>query len=98
MTSFICLSKVVEKVVDKVVDKVGDKHGEKVGDKLSINQQKILALIVENAWVTAQSISTIIGISKRKTEENISKLKAMEKIKRIGSARGGHWEIVRNEL
>ena len=79
-------------------EKVGDEVGEKVGDKLCINQQKILALIVENAWVTAQSISTIIGISKRKTEENISKLKAMEKIKRIGSTRGGHWEIVRNPV
>ena len=90
--------KLVEKVVDNVVDNVGEKVGEKVGDKLSINQQKILALIEENAWVTAQSISTIIGISKRKTEENISKLKAMEKIKREGSARSGHWKIVNREL
>jgi hypothetical protein len=55
----------------------------KVGDKLSNNQEKILALIEENIWITAQSISEKIGISKRKTEENIGKLKAIADIGKL---------------
>ena len=60
---------------------------------MSINQEKIVALIEKDEQVTAKSISETIGISLRKVEENIRKLKKMEKIKRVGSDRNGHWEI-----
>jgi len=44
-------------------------------------------------WQQSQ-LTLVIGISQRKIKENITKLKAKGMIKRIGSARGGHWEIV----
>ena len=55
-----------------------------------------MALIEKDEQVTAKSISDTIGISLRKVEENIRKLKKMEKIKRVGSDRNGHWEIKSN--
>ena len=35
-----------------------------------------------------------MGISHRKVQENIQKLKEMNKLKRVGPDKGGHWEIV----
>jgi ATP-dependent DNA helicase RecG len=35
-----------------------------------------------------------IGISQRKVEENLAKLKILGKLKRIGPAKGGHWEVL----
>jgi len=70
------------------------KVGEKVGESLTKNQRLIIKNMVENPNVSARNLSDIIGISKRKIEENISKLKKKELIKRIGSPRGGYWEVI----
>jgi ATP-dependent DNA helicase RecG len=35
-----------------------------------------------------------VGISQRKIKENIAKLKERGYLKRIGPAKGGHWEII----
>ncbi len=74
--------------------KVGVKVGVEADDKLSVNQNKILALIQKDSLVTAKSISTKIGISLRKAEENLRKLREMERIKRVGPDKTGHWELV----
>jgi ATP-dependent DNA helicase RecG len=71
------------------------KVGDKVGDRLSINQEKILELIQKNPLVSSKKLSIEIGISQRKIEENIRKLKQMERITRVGSSRTGHWELMR---
>lgn len=71
--------------------------GEKVGEKLTENQRKILRCMEENPKVSAGAIAEKVGISIRKVEENIRKLREMKFIKRIGSARGGHWEVLNNE-
>jgi len=40
-------------------------------------------------------LSDLVGISQRKIKENIQKLKEKGILQRIGSAKGGHWEVVR---
>lgn len=83
-----------KKVTERVGEKVGKRVGEKVGKSLTKNQRLIIKSMVENPNISAKDLSDIIGISKRKIEENISKLKKKELIKRIGSPRGGYWEII----
>lgn len=70
------------------------KVGEKVGEKISLNQRRILELIKSGPFISANELAGKIGISSRKTEENISKLKAKGLLKRVGSDKGGHWEVV----
>jgi len=88
-----------KKVADDEFDKVGDslaKVGEKskkVGEKLTENQQAILKYIKEDNKISANKLSKNIGISQRKIEDNILKLKNKKRIKRVGSPRGGHWLI-----
>lgn len=83
-----------KKVTEKVGEEVGKKVGEEVGKSLTKNQRLIIKSMVENPNISAKDLSDIIGISKRKIEENISKLKKKELIKRIGSPKGGYWEII----
>lgn len=83
-----------EKSSGKKAEKVGEKVGERVGEKLSQNQQSIIEKIIHNRTVSARELSEIIGISNRKIEENIGKLKAQGLLKRVGPEKGGHWEIL----
>jgi ATP-dependent DNA helicase RecG len=80
--------------LEKVGEKVGDKVGEKVGENLSENQQKIIQLITFNKKISAQKMAKEIGISQRKVEENIAKLRNAGLLQRIGPAKGGHWEVI----
>jgi len=81
----------------KVGEKVGNRVGEKVGKSLTKNQRLIIKSMVENLNISAKDLSDIIGISQRKIEENIPKLKKKELIKRSGSPKGGHWEVIDKE-
>jgi predicted HTH transcriptional regulator len=40
-------------------------------------------------------LSEIIGISQTAIENNITKLKEKGLLKRIGPAKGGHWEVTK---
>ncbi|MDP1694803.1 MAG: ATP-binding protein [Candidatus Woesearchaeota archaeon] len=79
----------------KLVEKVGEGVGEGVGEKLTLNQEGILNQILQNKQISAIELSSLIGISQRKIEENIKKLKAKGLLKRIGPDKGGHWEITK---
>jgi len=81
----------------KVGEKVGNRVGEKVGESLTKNQRLIIRSMTENPNISAKDLSDIIGISQRKIEENISKLKKKELIKRSSSPKGGHWEVIDKE-
>lgn len=70
---------------------VGEKVGQKVGEKVTQNQEKILAAIKKDPTISAQTLSEKVGISTRKIEENIAKLKKRGILKRIGPDKGGHW-------
>ena len=82
----------LEIILDTVL-KVGNRVGNKVGNTLSENQLKIIENIEINSKISAVKLSEIVGISKRKIEENLAKLKELNKIKRVGGTRG-HWEVI----
>ena len=66
---------------------------ETVGKGVEKSVEKIITLMDENPYITQKELSLAIGLSRRGIEKNISKLKTEGKIKRIGPAKGGHWEI-----
>ena len=71
-----------------------EKVGEKVGEKLTDNQQKILKLIEGNPNISAAKLAGGVGISVRKIETNIQKLKEAGLLERIGPAKGGYWKLI----
>jgi predicted HTH transcriptional regulator len=68
----------------------------KVVDKLTDNQKNIIALIKRNPDISARQLAPQVGISHRKIQENIAKLKEYGILERIGPAKGGHWKIIKN--
>jgi Fic family protein len=75
----------------KFSSEVGNKVGNKVGN-LTQNQIMIVELMKANPKISATKLSEEIGISVRKIEENISKLKKSNIINRVGGTRG-YWEV-----
>jgi len=74
---------VVENVVENVVGNV-------VGNRLD----KIINLIKTNNQISASQISKLLNITGRTAQRDIEKLKKQNKIKRIGSDKGGKWEVI----
>lgn len=73
------------------IQKVGNEVGIKVGN-LTENQKHILELMRDKPKISAKVLAEHIGISIRKIEENIAKLKKMKLVERIDGTRG-YWKI-----
>jgi ATP-dependent DNA helicase RecG len=86
--------RVTEKVEEKAIEKAIEKVEEKATEKVTENQKRILEEIIKNKYITVKRLSEIIGISERKTQENIKKLKGKRLLKRVGPDKGGYWEIL----
>ncbi len=61
------------------------------------SSQKILNLMQENNTITTEELAKILGISRRAVAKQIAKLKEQNKLKRIGAAKGGYWQIISNK-
>ena len=79
------------KMILESIVKVGKEVGSKVGN-LTENQIIIVKMMKENSKVSAKLLSDAVGISVRKIEENVAKLKKLGIIERVGGTRG-HWEV-----
>ena len=88
---------VILNTVLKVGNRVGSRVGNRVGNNLTENQQRIIENIENNSKISAMKLSETLGISKRKIEENLAKLKELGMLKRIGGTRG-YWEIQNDEI
>jgi len=57
-------------------------------------EDRILDLIRQNDAVTTEQLGKLLGISKRAVLKQINKLKNQRRLRRIGPAKGGHWEVL----
>lgn len=80
----------LERILE-AIEKVGNEVGSRVGN-LTENQQIIISSMKANRKVSATALAEIVGISKRKVEENMAKLKKLGVIERVGGTRG-YWEV-----
>ena len=71
-----------------------DKVGDKVGDNLTKNREQIVNVLRKNPKASFSQIAKAIELSKISIYRNITWLKDNNYIKRIGSAKGGYWEII----
>ena len=79
--------------VELIAQKIGT-LGEKLGEKLGENRLEIIKLMQANQQISIAELSRQIGISTTAIERNIKYLKEKEIIKRVGAAKGGHWEAI----
>lgn len=67
-----------------------------VGDKKSTQEstRKILCLMALNPHITISELCEATGLSEKGVKINIGKLKSSGKLRRVGSNKGGHWEVL----
>ncbi|WP_119328545.1 winged helix-turn-helix transcriptional regulator [Cysteiniphilum halobium] len=75
-------------------DKIAKTPVKKWGEKWGENESKVLALISYSNKISIVAIAEETGLSTSGVEKIISRLKKQGVIKRIGSAKGGYWEII----
>ncbi len=74
-----------EKTVEKAVEKTVEKAVEKT-------VEKIITIIKANPQITQKELIDKTGLTRRGIEWNLKKLKAENRIQRVGPDKGGHWE------
>jgi len=62
------------------------------------SQKEILELVHIDPKISKSEMSEKIGISTTAIDKNIDALKKKGLLKRIGSAKGGHWKIIEKDL
>lgn len=65
----------------------------KTVEETAKSADRILQLLKHNPKMTVREMTTIIGLSRRGVEEPIKALKTKGVLSRIGSTKGGYWEI-----
>ena len=61
--------------------------------RVTENQRMIIDEMRRNIYISTKELAVIVGISQRKVKENVKKLKELGFVKRVGPAKGGHWEV-----
>jgi ATP-dependent DNA helicase RecG len=61
------------------------------------SQKEILKLIQSNPKISKKEMGKKIGISTTVIDKNVTSLKKKGLLKRVGPAKGGHWEIGKQE-
>ena len=74
-------------------DGLGNKLGDGLGDRLGKTHTAIIKAMADNPKVSGSDLAKKLKISTTAVEKNIKALKAQGHIKRIGSAKGGHWQV-----
>jgi ATP-dependent DNA helicase RecG len=55
---------------------------------------KIVELLKEDKYITNQELADTLGLSTKGIEWQMKKLKESGVIQRVGSAKGGYWEVL----
>lgn len=67
---------------------------QKITQKITVNQQKIIASIKNNPYITQEELAEIVGIARLNIIKNMKKLQEQNIIKRIGADKSGYWQII----
>ncbi len=76
---------------------IQEETGVVTGDGLTSSQWNILNLPLREPSLTISQIGQRLKLERRWIELIIAKLKDMGKLKRIGSAKGGQWKILKHD-
>lgn len=71
-----------------------DAMGETLAAGSEESSEKILALLRSEPRLPARVLAERLGISPRAVEKQIAKLRERGRLRRIGPAKGGHWEVM----
>lgn len=62
--------------------------------KVTANQEKIIAELQKNPYMTQKELSEIVGISLKSIKENMKKMQESNILRRIGADKNGYWSVI----
>lgn len=68
-----------------------------LGERLGETDRMVLQLIRSDSQTSTRTLALEIGVSTTTVDKTLSKLKKQGILRRIGPARGGHWEILEDD-
>ena len=80
-------------LVENLAENLVENLVEKPKRVLSANQERIIALMIEQPYISKKEIAERLEVSSTTIDNNIKLLKGMNLVKRIGSDKGGYWEV-----
>ena len=67
---------------------------EKFPEKFPEASKRILEMVAQNPSITIEEMADVLRISDRAVKKHIAKLKKEGMLRRVGPAKGGHWEVI----
>ncbi|MCX5806606.1 MAG: putative DNA binding domain-containing protein [Proteobacteria bacterium] len=86
---------------DKTIDKTtAPKEPEQITEESSgkssgKTEEQIIALFSVNGKLTIPELAETLGVTTRAIEKQIARLRGQGRLRRVGPAKGGHWEVVK---
>ena len=68
--------------------------GERLGERLGETEGRVLFLIHGDSRISTRVLADEIGVSTTSIDKTLARLKDKGILRRVGPARGGHWEIL----
>ena len=81
----------------KLNDPINDPINDPVNDPVKVRLNLIIEIIKKDKYITREALASKCKISIETIKRDIRILKQQDKIRRIGPAKGGHWEVTNNE-
>ena len=78
---------------ERLGERLGEGLGERLGERLGETRLRILNIIKEDSFIAIPKIAATVGVSETAIQNNLAWLKAHGFVRRVGGARGGHWEV-----
>lgn len=66
-----------------------------VTNNVTDSEKKVIEAIRENPKISQVQIAEQMGYSSRQVKRIVNSLKEKGKLVRIGTAKGGHWEVIK---
>jgi len=66
---------------------------ERLGERLGETEGRILLLIRTDPRISTRALAEALGVSTTAMDKTLAKLKKKGALRRVGPARGGHWEV-----
>ena len=82
---------------DQNLEKSSEKSSEKSRDLEKSSEKtdvEILTRLAENPDMTISKLAEALAVTTRAIEKQLAKLQEQGRLRRVGPARGGHWEVL----
>ena len=79
------------------MEKQGNNSKEETGSSPKSSpktEERIIELILKDSNITTEIMGNVLNVSKRTVLKQVDKLKKQGRLRRIGPAKGGHWEVI----